>query len=372
MLVRLPLVAANEDSATLVRWRKNSGELVRSGESVCDVETTKAVVEIEAPGDGYLRQIAPAGNSVRVGEPLAALTLTADEDLAPLLTPPAATAPEPTRRWTRKAEIMARRMQVDLEKLAAKHPGAVVGEAEVLAAGKESPSDVDRVERVLVLGGAFGGGAALVLDALTRIPGKRAVGVLDRDPAGHGNAILGIPVLGPMSQAEELLEKGFYDSAVIAFNANLGERAALFEKLAARGIPFTNVVDVTADVRLNARLGTGNVILAWCHIGPFASLGDNNFLSTSCCIEHHCRLGSHCAFGPHVAFSGRVTVGNRVRFGMMIGIEPDVTIGDEAVIASGSILTRNIPDRTTVKMHPNYSLRLRQEDSNQGGRPESH
>jgi sugar O-acyltransferase (sialic acid O-acetyltransferase NeuD family) len=234
-----------------------------------------------------------------------------------------------------------------------------------MAAGKEAPAEIDRVERVLVLGGALGGSAALVLDALARIPTQRAVGVLDRDPATHGNSVLGIPVVGSTSQAEELRQKDFYDSAVIAFNANLRERAGLFEKLSARGIPFANVVDVTADVRLNARMGTGNVILASCHVGPFASLGDNNFLSTACCIEHHCRLGSHCAFGPHVAFSGRVTVGDQVRFGMMIGIEPDVTIGDEAVIASGSILTRNVPDRTTVKVHPNYSLRSRQEVSDQ-------
>ncbi len=363
MLIRLPLVAPNEETATVARWRKATGDFVHSGDPVCEIETTKAVIEIEAPGDGYLQQIAPEGKSLRVGEPLAALTATANEALAPLLAAAPVTVSEPTRRWTRKAEIMARRMQVDLEKLAAKHPGSVIGETEVMAVGKEAPAETDRVERVLVLGGALGGSAALVLDALARIPTKRAVGVLDREPATHGSSILGIPVVGSTSQAEELRQKDFYDSAVIAFNANLHERAELFEKLAARGIPFTNVVDVTADVRLNARMGMGNVILAFCHIGPFALLGDNNFLSTACCIEHHCRLGSHCAFGPHVAFSGRVTVGNQVRFGMMIGIEPDVTIGHEAVIASGSILTRNVPDRTTVKVHPNYSLRSRQEAS---------
>jgi maltose O-acetyltransferase len=49
-----------------------------------------------------------------------------------------------------------------------------------------------------------------------------------------------------------------------------------------------------------------------------------------------------------IHFSGSVTVGSRVRFGTNIGVEPYLTIGDGAVIASGSVVTRNVPENATV------------------------
>src|SRR5258706_2336786 len=223
--------------------------------------------------------------------------------------------------------MMAGRYGINLNQLLEMHDGKIIGEAEVTAflestrvsreneAQDQVPARVaDQVERVLVLGGARGGGAALVLDALARIPSQRAVGILDRDPDLKGQALLGVPVLGPSTMVEELWNAGEFDGAVIAFNSSLDERAALFEDLSHRGVRFTNIVDVTSMCRLNVRMGTGNIILAACYLGPWASMGDNNFLSSHTSIEHHCRLGSHCVFGPSVTFSGRVTVGNKVKF----------------------------------------------------------
>ncbi|HZP83017.1 MAG TPA: biotin/lipoyl-containing protein [Chthonomonadaceae bacterium] len=375
-LVPLPMIGANEDSALVVMWRKAPGELVKRGEILCEVETTKAVVEIEAEADGHLHLLAKEGETVRTGEPLAALLDSPEEDVAPLLAAastakaaPAAPVTTGERRWTKKAEILARRLNLSIEQVAESVPNGVVGEAEVLAfqsrqgQTEETPQTASTqrpgIERVLILGGARGGGAELILDALARIPHQHPVGILDRDPALHGQLVSGVPVLGPTSQAEDFWRSGQCDAVIIAFNSNLEERARLFEELSGRGVPFTNVIDATADVRATAQIGTGNAILACCHIGPYAVVGDNNFLSTFTCIEHHCRLGSHCAFGPSVAFSGRVTVGNGVRFGMSIAVEPDVTIGDNVIIASGSVLTRSIPSNSIVKARIEQIVRPR-------------
>jgi sugar O-acyltransferase (sialic acid O-acetyltransferase NeuD family) len=357
------MMGPNDDRARLVRWLRTPGEHVRRGQPVCEVETTKAIAEIEAESDGYLVQIASEGASVRVGEPLAALTDSAGEDITPLLAPLQPAARPSGRRWTRKAELLATRMNIDLEELATRFAGQVIGETELLSwtegrRGQLQP--LEQVQRVMVLGSAKGGAAALILDALARIPGKHAVGVLDRDPSTAGMTILGVPVVGSSNDAVALWKAGRYDAAVIAFNRDLDERASLFEDLRAQGVPFTNVIDVTADVGQCVTIGIGNVILACCHIGPYATIGDNNFLSTNTCIEHHCRLGSHCAFGPAVAFSGRVTVGNKVRFGTLIAVEPDLDIGSEVIIASGCVLTRSVPSYSTVKARADYTIRPRE------------
>ncbi|MGE5255527.1 MAG: dihydrolipoamide acetyltransferase family protein [Hyphomicrobiales bacterium] len=41
----------------VVRWFKKEGEPIRRGEVICEVETEKAVFEVEAPGDGVLLKI---------------------------------------------------------------------------------------------------------------------------------------------------------------------------------------------------------------------------------------------------------------------------------------------------------------------------
>jgi pyruvate dehydrogenase E2 component (dihydrolipoamide acetyltransferase) len=51
----------------VVRWFKKEGEPLRRGEVICEVETEKAVFEVEAPVDGVLLKIvAPAGTKVPV------------------------------------------------------------------------------------------------------------------------------------------------------------------------------------------------------------------------------------------------------------------------------------------------------------------
>jgi pyruvate dehydrogenase E2 component (dihydrolipoamide acetyltransferase) len=51
----------------VVRWLKKEGEPIRQGEVICEVETEKAVFEVESPADGVLLKIiAPAGAKVPI------------------------------------------------------------------------------------------------------------------------------------------------------------------------------------------------------------------------------------------------------------------------------------------------------------------
>ena len=51
----------------VVRWIKSEGDKVKKGEVICEVETEKAVFEVESPADGVLLKIiVPAGQKARV------------------------------------------------------------------------------------------------------------------------------------------------------------------------------------------------------------------------------------------------------------------------------------------------------------------
>ncbi|WP_028241008.1 pyruvate dehydrogenase complex dihydrolipoamide acetyltransferase [Stutzerimonas azotifigens] len=83
--ILMPSLAAGMEQATLVRWLKQEGDPVSQGEVIAEIETDKAVMEMEAQADGSLgRILVPAGSEeVRVGTPIAIL-LGAGEDASGL------------------------------------------------------------------------------------------------------------------------------------------------------------------------------------------------------------------------------------------------------------------------------------------------
>src|SRR5690348_15293518 len=102
MSVVMPALEMAQETGKLLAWRKKEGERVAKGEPLLEIETDKAVVEVEAPGDGILAGItANVGAVIPVGETIAWL-------VAPGEKPPmkAATA-APAARATSAAQAAA-------------------------------------------------------------------------------------------------------------------------------------------------------------------------------------------------------------------------------------------------------------------------
>ena len=73
------------EEGRLVKWLKNEGDAVKSGDVLAEVETDKAVMELVARGDGVLRKrLANEGDSSAVGT-LLGVVAAPDEDISALL-----------------------------------------------------------------------------------------------------------------------------------------------------------------------------------------------------------------------------------------------------------------------------------------------
>src|SRR5688500_17552273 len=69
------------EEGRLVKWTKNEGDAVKSGEILAEVETDKAVMELVARGDGVLRKrLINEGDTAPVGQ-LIAIVAAADENI---------------------------------------------------------------------------------------------------------------------------------------------------------------------------------------------------------------------------------------------------------------------------------------------------
>src|ERR1700747_214079 len=70
--VVMPALEMAQETGKLLAWRKKEGERVTKGEPLLEIETDKAVVEVEAPGDGILAGIAAEGGAlIPVGQTIA-------------------------------------------------------------------------------------------------------------------------------------------------------------------------------------------------------------------------------------------------------------------------------------------------------------
>jgi pyruvate dehydrogenase E2 component (dihydrolipoamide acetyltransferase) len=71
----MPALSPTMTEGRLARWLKSEGDMVRAGEALCEIETDKATMEVEAADDGILARILVAGDTpeVAVNTPIALL-----------------------------------------------------------------------------------------------------------------------------------------------------------------------------------------------------------------------------------------------------------------------------------------------------------
>lgn len=130
--IRMPALTARMRDGALVKWWAAEGDMLSAGDLLCEVETDRASMEIEAPSDGVLTRIlAPAGATGIAVDAVLAEMRPANEDAAPAK---ATASAEPARI---PASPLARRLAaergVPLSAISGTGPGGRVVAADLNA-----------------------------------------------------------------------------------------------------------------------------------------------------------------------------------------------------------------------------------------------
>ncbi|MDA0987656.1 MAG: dihydrolipoamide acetyltransferase family protein [Chloroflexi bacterium] len=154
--VVMPQMGFDMQEGTIVRWLKQEGEEVKRGEPIAEIETDKAVVEMEAYASGIvLKTVFPEGATVPVGQTIAfigeageAIPEGEPAAKAAAAAQPGATAAQPEEAASKaeespaqsgevKASPLARRLAeengIDLAKVTGSGPGGRITKDDVLA-----------------------------------------------------------------------------------------------------------------------------------------------------------------------------------------------------------------------------------------------
>ena len=157
--VVMPALEMAQETGKLVRWFKQEGDAVTKGEMLLEVETDKAVVEIEAQSDGILAGIsAKVDDVIPVGQTIAWLvkpgeappasagptqtgrTMAASPTVTATAASAATGAPAAAARISPRARGLAREHGVDLATVTGSGPGGEILADDILNAASRRPS----------------------------------------------------------------------------------------------------------------------------------------------------------------------------------------------------------------------------------------
>lgn len=150
--VIMPALGMAQETGTLLRWFKATGDSVTKGEPLMEVETDKAAVEIEAPASGTLSSVtAQVGDVIPVGQRIALILAPGEsEGISPPQKIEAASTPQSDSKplsvaATPVAVRLAAEHNLDISKI--KPNGGQIRKEDVLAYldNQNKPVPFDRV-----------------------------------------------------------------------------------------------------------------------------------------------------------------------------------------------------------------------------------
>lgn len=356
--VIIPRESVSDNSYKIVSILFTNHQQVKKNDLLGEIESSKAILEILSPADGYVFTDRKTDEQINVGDIFCFVSESKFDPNNSLTTYVNKTSDDiGSSRFSQKASELIEKHKLDAA-LFNDHPG-IVSERDVLRiltpyldytkkeiVAIDSPQK--RITRVGIIGG--GAGALQVIDLMLSNGGYVPVAIFDDTAYKLGKSILGVPVLSNIDEEKiyECYNNNVFDQLIISISTSIDFREKVFNQFKAKNIPFATLIHRSVHVGFNVSIGEGNIVFPNCHIGTCTVIGDNNFITAMSSIEHSNVLGSHCTFGPGVMTSGNVVIGDRNKFGAGVFIEPYVNIGDNCKIASGIILRSNISSFTAV------------------------
>jgi pyruvate dehydrogenase E2 component (dihydrolipoamide acetyltransferase) len=178
--VNMPKLSDTMEEGTIVEWKKKSGDAVKTGDVLAEVESDKATFDLEAEADGVLTVIVDQGVPAKIGAPIARIGEAGEAAPAkPKETPPKETpkekpakaekpAPRPVEtdgqqdgaastttevKASPLAKRLAAEMGVDLGSLTGSGPDGRIVKEDVLAAAPSKPASTQRRQQPRVAAG---------------------------------------------------------------------------------------------------------------------------------------------------------------------------------------------------------------------------
>lgn len=327
--------------------------------AIAEIETTKAVVELEAEAQGYLVIAAKPDETVNVGEPIAWLTSEFDTAFVIPQKPPV-----PSSGGERLVSRDARGLMEQHGLTPADFPGSgplrrvdverMIESSAANATDRDWPRLIAELHidphATVVFGASLQG--CVVVDCLHAAGNNATIVFVDDQPKAE--TVLGHPVFSARC-LPQLRARGITRAHVAISTAKA--KLACAQKLKDIGFEIVEIRHPTASISAFAKIGEGCFFGPLTLVGPEAEIGDFVQINNSASVAHHTRVGDAVRISDGVRLAGRVSVGPRAFIGLGVTVNEKIMIGADTTIVSGVHIFNHVADNVTVrtdgKAYPN-------------------
>lgn len=208
------------------------------------------------------------------------------------------------------------------------------------------------MKKLLIYGCGYPSITSLINYLNTRKKEWKIAGYLDDSKFGNIDEYMGYPVLGNEDSIPHFVDQGYYFFNNVASNPKNME--LVDNKLIKHNAKVcTLIFPEPPDIDLNTiTVGAGSIISPQVIVGARVKFGRNVIVRQQAIVSHDSVIGDYCFIGPNAGVMGEVTIGSKTFVGAKALLRDNITIGDNCTIGMGAVVTKSIPDNTTVIGNP--------------------
>ena len=201
-------------------------------------------------------------------------------------------------------------------------------------------------QRFLIVGaGGFGREVLQVFRAMSSASRVRQeyhfAGFVDDNPDANVELVPNARLLGGIDQISK------HDGYVIAI-AQPQVKQIVHDRIRDSGAQPTILVHPLAWVGEEVEIGGGTIITAQSSITTNITIGKHVHINLGCTVGHDAVIEDYATLSPGVHLSGNVTIKRCAGLGTGAVVLPGITVGEGAMVGAGAVVTKDVPDYTTV------------------------
>lgn len=150
---------------------------------------------------------------------------------------------------------------------------------------------------------------------------------------------------------------GTEDTEVVIAVGEPTSKQKLRLKLKENGYKLANIIHPNSFVSESATLGEGIVVKMQSIVFSDAHIADNVFIQANVVVGHEVSIGEDCQISAFAHICGNVQIGSRVFLGAQSGIREKCKIGDDCVVAMGSMVMNDMEEETMAIGNPAKFIR---------------